>query len=40
MMRLMLGEMADDVAYGTKVLPTVLMEQGFHYNYPIHRLSG
>ena len=35
MMRLMLGEMADELLLtGQKVLPTVLMEQGFQYNYP------
>ena len=35
MMRLMLGEMADELLLtGQKVLPTVLMEQRFQFNYP------
>ncbi len=34
-MRLMLGEMADELLLtGQKVLPTVLMEQGFQHKYP------
>ena len=34
-MRAMLGEMADELLLtGQKVLPTVLMEQGFQHNYP------
>ena len=34
-MRLMLGEMADELLLtGQRVLPTVLIEQGFQHSYP------